>query len=356
MDPASLRTEFPVLQRLAYLNAGTDGPVPAAAVRAARAALDDELERGRWMPHFEARMGGQTALREGYARVLGCSVDDVALTTSTSEGIGAVLAGLDLGPGDEIVTSDQEHPGVLGPLRAARDRGATIRMVAVRDLADAVGPSTRLVACSHVSWVGGEVAPEALASLDVPVILDGAQGAGAVPVDVAALGCAAYAAAGQKWLCGADGTGMLYVSPAFRDELRVIAPSYMSFSDAGKGLDSPLRETAQRFDTPSLSREAVAFSGASLGVLEDVGLAAVHARGAELARTLVGMLTERGRTVAPRGDTTLVAWEEDDPAAARARLADAGVVIRDLPGRPYLRASVGAWNDESDLERLVSAL
>jgi L-cysteine/cystine lyase len=149
---------------------------------------------------------------------------------------------------------------------------------------------------------------------------------------------------------------MLYVSPAFRDELRVIAPSYMSFSDASKGLDSPLRETAQRFDTPSLAREAVAFSGASLGVLEDVGLAAVHARGAELARTLVGMLTERGRIVAPRGDTTLVAWEEDEPAAARARLSDAGVVVRDLPGRPYLRASVGAWNDESDLERLVSAL
>jgi selenocysteine lyase/cysteine desulfurase len=217
MDPVSLRTEFPVRQRRAYLNAGTDGPVPAAAVQAARAALDDELANGRYMPHFEARIAAATALREGYARVLGCGPEDVALTTSTSEGIGAVLAGLDLGPGDEIVTSDQEHPGVLGPLRAARDRGATIRMVALCDVADAVGPATRLVACSHVSWIGGEVAPAALAELDVPVILDGAQGAGAVPVDVAALGCAAYAAAGQKWLCGADGTGMLYVSPAFRD-------------------------------------------------------------------------------------------------------------------------------------------
>jgi selenocysteine lyase/cysteine desulfurase len=51
-----------------------------------------------------------------------------------------------------------------------------------------------------------------------------------------------------------------------------------------------------------------------------------------------------------------VAWEEPDPAAARARLADAGVVVRDLPGRPYLRASVGAWNDEGDLERLLAGL
>jgi L-cysteine/cystine lyase len=356
MDPATLRNEFPVLERFAYLNAGTDGPVPAAAVRAAREALDHELSAGRWMPHFEARIGAQTALREGYARVLGCAVEDVALTTSTSEGIGAVLAGLDVGPGDEIVTSDQEHPGLLGPLRAARDRGATVRMVALGDLADAVGPSTRLVACSHVSWVGGEVAPAALAELDVPVILDGAQGAGAVPVDVAALGCAAYAAAGQKWLCGADGTGMLYVSPALREQLRVVAPSYMSFSDATQGLDSPLRETAQRFDTPSLARETVAFSGASLAVLEGFGLDVVHGRAAALAARLVELLTASGRTVAPRGETTLVAWEEDDPPAARARLVDAGVIVRDLPGRPYLRASVGAWNDESDLERLVSAL
>jgi selenocysteine lyase/cysteine desulfurase len=352
-----LRTEFPVLQRFAYLNAGTDGPVPAAAVRAAGEALEDELTNGRFMPHFQARQAAQAELREGYAGVMGCAVDDVALATSTSEGIGVVLGGLDVGAGDEIVTSDQEHPGLLGPLRAARDRGATIRMVPFRDLADAVGPSTTLVACSHVSWVGGEIASAALAELDIPVILDGAQGAGAVGVDVHALGCDAYAAAGQKWMCGADGTGMLYVSPGLRDRLRVVAPSYMSFADASQGLDSPLRETAQRYDTPSLSRESVAFSLASLRVLESAGLAAVHERASTLAQQLVDRLRERGRTIAPRGDAaTLVSWEEAEPAETRTRLADAGVIVRDLPGRPYLRASVGAWNDEGDLDRLLDAL
>jgi L-cysteine/cystine lyase len=356
MEPAAFRAHFPVLERIAYLNAGTDGPVPAVAARAAREALDDQLESGRWTAHFEARMAGQAALRDGYARVLGCAAEDVALTTSTSEGLGLVLAGLDLGPGDEIVSSDQEHPGLLGPLHAARERGVQVRLVAFADLADAVGPRTRLVACSHVSWVGGEVAPAALAQLDVPVILDGAQGVGAVPVDVSALGCAAYAGAGQKWLCGPDGTGMLYVSPALRERVRATAPSYMSFADASKGLDSPLRETAQRYDTPSLPREAVAFALASLHALQEPGLDRVHARARRLAATLADRLAERGRTLAPRGDTTLVSWEEPDPAAARARLAEAGVVVRDLPGRPYLRASVGAWNDESDLERLLAAL
>ena len=60
--------------------------------------------------------------------------------------------------------------------------------------------------------------------------------------------------------------------------------------------------------------------------------------------------------MAPRDDTTLVAWEDRDPPTSRDRLAADGVLVRDLPGTPYLRASVGAWNDERDLERLLAGL
>ena len=356
MDPAALRAEFPVLERFAYLNAGTDGPLPAAAVTAAREELDDALQEGRAGSHFERRFALQDELREGYARVMGCDAADVALTTSTSEGVGAVMAGMDLGPGDEIVSSDQEHPGVVGPLIAARARGADVRLVPFPELANAVRATTTLVVCSHVGWVSGEVAPAELADVEPPVLLDGAQGSGAVPVDVRALGCAAYAAAGQKWLCGADGTGMLYVAPEWRDRIRVVGGSYVSFEDNSKGLESPYKEDARRFDTPSLSREAVALTAAAVAVLERHGLDAVHARAVQLAGRLARELEARGRTVGPRGDTTLVSWEDPDPEAARDRLAGAGVVVRFLPGRPYVRASVGAWNDESDLERLLSGL
>jgi L-cysteine/cystine lyase len=355
MDAAALRAEFPVFERLAFLNAGTDGPVPAAAVRAARGALESELTAGRYSPHFDARFALQAELRELYARVVGCEVADLSLQTSTSEGLGTVLAGLDLGPGDEIVTSDSEHPGLIGPLLAARAQGATIKAVPLKDVADAVGASTTLVACSHISWITGEYAPAALAELDVPVVLDGAQGAGAVPVDVHALGCAAYAAAGQKWLCGSDGTGLLYVAPAFSERIRAVAPSFVNFEDSHAGFEATLHTDARRYDTASLSREAAAFSLAAARVLDGAGFPAVHARAAALAAELADTLTERGRTVAPRGATTLVTWEDADPPATRRRLADAGVVVRDLPGTPYLRASVGAWNDESDLERLVRA-
>jgi len=356
MNAASLRSEFPVLAEVAYLNAGTDGPLPAAAVAAARGELEAELGEGRARAHFERRFALQDQLRAGYARVMGCDDADVALTTSTSEGIGAVMAGLGLGPGDEIVSSDQEHPGLIGPLKAARERGANVRLVPFSELASAVRASTTLVASSHVGWVSGEVAPAELAAVEVPVILDGAQGAGAVPVDVRALGCAAYAAAGQKWLCGADGTGMLYVAAEFRERVRPISPSYVCFEDTTQGLDSPYKADARRYDTPSLSREAVALSLAALQLLERHGYDAVLARGIEQSAALASRLTESGRTVAPRGDSTLVSWKDPDPEATRDRMAAAGIAIRSLPGRPLLRASVGAWNDESDLERLLAAL
>jgi L-cysteine/cystine lyase len=356
MDAAALRSEFPVLQHSAYLNAGTDGPVPSKAVQAAKLALESEEHDGRFVTHFEARHEGHTKLREAYARVMGCDVADVALKSSTSDGLGSVLAGMDLGPGDEIVTSDTEHPGLLGPLLVARQRGVTVKAVPLKHVAEAVSPSTTVVACSHVNWVNGETAPAELDEVGVPVIFDGAQGAGAIPLDMAELGCDVYAAAGQKWLCGADATGMLYVAPHFRDRVRAIAPAYTAFADAGKGLDGSLHEDARRYDTASISREGVAFTLAAIELLESYGLEAVQRQAADAAAAFADALAERGRTVAPRDRTTLVAWEDDDPEATRDRLTAAGVVIRNLPGTRYLRASVGAWNDESDLEKLFDAL
>jgi L-cysteine/cystine lyase len=356
MDAAALRGEFPVLERLAYLNTGTDGPLAASAVRAAQAALDAELAGGRFAEHFETRMALQSALRAGYARLVGAPAEEIALTTSASDGLGRVLAGFALAPGDEVVTSDQEHPGLIGALLHARARGATVRAVPFRDVADAVGPRTVLVAVSHVSWVGGDVVPAALAEAGVPVVLDGAQGAGAVPVDLRALGCAAYAAAGQKWLCGTDGTGFLWIDPAFAERVQAVSPAYVAFADPARGLDSPLKADAARYDTPSLSREGVALSLAALELLEAAGWEAIHARAASQAAQLAAALAERGHEVAPRGPTTLVSWSDRAAESTRDRLAAEGIVVRNLPGRDLVRASVGAWNDAGDLERLLAAL
>jgi selenocysteine lyase/cysteine desulfurase len=356
MDPAAFRSRFPVLERIAYLNAGSDGPLPHGAVAAAREALDAQVTGGRTAAHFMARQEADDALREIYAARLGAPPEDVALTTSTSEGIGKVLVGLGLGPGDEVLTSDAEHPGLIGPLLAAKAAGVRVRTGPLETLADHVTDATTVVCCSHVGWVSGVVADPRLGELAIPVVYDGAQGVGAVPTDVQALGCAAYAGAGQKWLCGADGTGMLYLAPAWRDRIRALAPAYRAFTDASAGLASGLHDDARAHDTPTLALELAVASVAAAAELEAFGWHALHERAATLAETLAGELAEAGRTVAPRGRTTLVAWEDPDPQATAARVAEAGVVIRFLPGTPYLRASVGAWNDESDLDRLLEAL
>jgi L-cysteine/cystine lyase len=356
MDVHALRAQFPVLERIAYLNTGTDGPLPAAAVAAAREALTAQERDGRVTAHFETRFELQDRLRAAYARLVHADPAEIALTTSTSDGIGRVLAGLGLGPDDEIVTSDQEHPGLTGPLLAARRRGVTVRAVPLAHVAEAVTEDTTLVALSHVSWIGGEVAPAGLAELDVPVILDGAQGAGAVHVDPRGLGCVAYAASGQKWLCGADGTGFLWIDPAFAEKVALVTPSYVTFSDAAAGLEGGFKDTAARFDTPSLSREAAALSLASAELLAAAGWEELQAAAVANARRLADALRERGRTVMPRGATTLVSWEDPYAEDTRDRLAAAGIVVRDLPGRALVRASVGAWNDETDLERLLSAV
>ncbi len=352
-----MRDEFPVLDALAYLNAGTDGPLPARAMAAAAGELVRELSDGRSTAHFERRAELSAELRTAYATALGAEPADVALTTCTSEGIAQIVGGLDLGSGEEIVTSDEEHPGLLGALSAARElRGVTVREVPLAELANAVGPSTRLVACSHVGWVSGSFAPAELGGLDVPVLLDGAQGVGAVPVDVRALGCDAYAGAGQKWLCGPDGTGMLYVSAALRERVAVTRRGYANLADPNSGLDAKVRDDARRFDTLSLNAETTACALAAIRVLESAGWAAVHEHARALAARLVGLLAERGREVAPRGHSTLVSFVSPDPPAERELLAEHGVVVRDIPGRPWLRASVGAWNDEHDIERLLETL
>jgi selenocysteine lyase/cysteine desulfurase len=357
VDVLGLRAEFPVLATRAYLNAGTDGPLPNGAVEAATVELAREAADGRTFTHFERRSKLNGRLRAAYARALGADPADVALTTCTSDGMAQVLAGLALSDGDEIVTSDEEHPGLLGALAAARElRGASIREVPMSDVATAVGPRTRLVACSHVGWMSGLLAPAQLAQVDVPVLLDGAQVVGAVPVDVDALGCDAYAGAGQKWLCGPDGLGMLYVSPALSERLEVSRRGYATLADPNSGIDARLHEDARRFDTLSLSAEAVACALAAIELLESAGWQAVHERARSLAARLAEQLTARGREVAPRDQTTLVSFVSADPEAERELLAERGCVVRNIPGRDWLRASVGAWNDESDLDRLLSSL
>ena len=359
-DLPALRDEYPVLAAKAYLNAGTQGPIPRRAVAAAEGELEAELRDGRGTQRSFAAIGGlMERLRSAIAPLLGCDGVEVALTRSTTDGINTTLGALDLGPDDEVLTSDEEHPGLLAPLAAARARrGFAVHTVPFGRLVEAVEARTSLVACSHVSWVSGRVVDAAALATAARqagalVLLDGAQGLGAVPVEVRALACDFYAAAGQKWLCGPDGSGYLYVRADLCERLTSPWPIFLSLSDPGRPDHLPLKPGAARFDLGVFARAQTA---ASLGALETLAEASwehVLRRGPDLAARLADDLAARGIEVADRGAATLVSWAAADAAAEVERLAAEGFVVRDLPGRGLVRASVGAWSSEDELDRLA---
>jgi L-cysteine/cystine lyase len=343
-----------VLERIEYLNAGTTGPVPRAAHDAAAASLRAQTEEGRsGHAYFERTLARIETLRERAAALLGASLEEVALTGSTTDGVNAALNALDLGPGDEVLTSDEEHPGVLAPLGSLRARrGVTVRVAPFAELAAEVGPQTQLVVCSHVSWQTGSIVDAAaLAATPALVLLDGAQGLGAVPLDVHRLGCDFYAASGQKWLCGPNGLGYLYARAELVPGLPAPWPGWGAIEEPNDALDSGLRPDARRLSVGFPPPHHVEWALAALDVLEGAGLAGLQARAVELAGELAERVGDRTR---PRGRSTLVAWEVADPEAEVERLRAEGFAIRDLPGTGTVRASVGAWSSAGALERLAA--
>jgi L-cysteine/cystine lyase len=361
---AEIRAALPVLEHVAYLNTGTFGPLPRRTADVIAAEQVAELERGRsgsW--YWEHAQDARTRARETVARLIGAAPEHVALTRSTSEGCNVAVAGLRLGPRDEVVTTDCEHFGLLGALAGA---GARVRVAAIRDRPAAealgvveaeLGPRTRLIAISHVVWTTGQVMPvRELCGLGVPVLVDGAQGAGSLPVDVAELGCDFYTVSGQKWLLGPDGTGALYVAPDRIEQLAVVFPSY--YSQARHEADGAFVPTdgAARFDTGTVPVPSLAGLVESIELAERLGderFRRARWMGERLRDRLVGSV----HVVTEPGESTLVSFRPAaDAAETVARLAERGVVVRDLPALGWIRASVGFWTSHDDLERLVEGL
>ena len=153
------RALFPVLERIAYLNAGTFGPLATPTTEAMRAELERDSDEGRTgMPYFERALELRDRGRAAIAGLIGADPAHVALTSSTTDGCNIVLAGLGLGLDDEVVTTTDEHFGLLGPLGASRARIVVVEPDPDRILA-AVTPRTRLLALSEVLWTTGRVLP-----------------------------------------------------------------------------------------------------------------------------------------------------------------------------------------------------
>jgi L-cysteine/cystine lyase len=347
------RAQFPVLERYAYLQAGSVGPIARGTLVAMRAAQDNGITEGRGShAQFRRLLESREELRSELAALVGVPTETVAITASTTDGCNIVLAGLGLGPSDEVITTTDEHFGLLGPLHMSGAKVVVVEPDADQIVA-AVTARTRLIAISHVLWTTGAVLPvhELKAATGLPILVDGAQSAGVIAVD--ATGLDYYTISGQKWLCGPEGTGALVVAEP--ESLAVARPSYLSQQSYDPDGTFEAKDGAARFDPNVTPTAAVA------GLREALRSAPAWAfeRAHEMAERFRSRLAEAGcEVVVPSERGTLVAWRvpADESADVVARLADAGVIVRDLPGRGLVRASLGWWTNEDDLDRLVEAL
>jgi len=304
------------------------------------------------------------------ASLLGCELDDIILTGSATSGMFLIAQGLSFRPGDRILTTDHEHPaGRIGWDWVARRYGVEVDTLAVAPgernpeaiiemFKAAIRPATRALSFSHILFTTGVRLPATeLCAVarehGCLAIVDGAQSAGAMPIDVTAMGCHAYSASGHKWLMGPKGTGLLYLDPGM-DELLDALPL-----QAGRRANS---------DSTGIGNIAGMHGlGAAIDYVQALSPAAIEAHNMTLRQELNDKLAELpGVTIpAPReGPTTSANLSFSLPdgvdhyAVRRNLLMRHKVYLRvvDLAGFLGLRASLHCYNRSDDVAALIAAL
>jgi L-cysteine/cystine lyase len=377
---AAVRAAIPSLDAGIQLNTGSVGPLPAETAAAMDELARYELTTGRSHPdYFLETLQRMAEARAAVAAVLTADTADIALTHSTTDGMNVGAWGIDWRPGDGAVTTSLEHPGGIGPLIHLRDRlGIELTFVDVAPEHDdaavlagfeaAIGPRTRLVAVSHVLWASGTVLPLAgIAALaharGALLVVDGAQSAGAIPVDLAATGADVYAIPAQKWLLGPEGMGAVAIPAAARERLRPSVGGYFSFERAdSRGAAVPWPD-ARRYEASNFHRPSIVGMARSIGWLSMfVGLDWVHARGAAMARLALERLAAIGGVevvTPPDRMATLVSFRIAGwPAQAALDELGARVfaIARTVPLIDAIRISVGCFTSEAELDRFVGCV
>jgi L-cysteine/cystine lyase len=361
-----------------YFNAGTFGPLPACVIQAMQERLQDQWQQGRLgAAMFESMMNTHKSAREGVARLLRAENDEIALTGNTSEGLNIICYGQNWREGDEVIITNHEHMGLLGPLYQLSNRYGVVMRIAdigergdrpiLQAVADLVTPRTRLIALSHISWLTGAVLNIHEVGYmgrewGIPVLIDGAQSAGAIALDAHALDVDFYAIPMQKWLCGPDGTGALY---ARRDSISSFQPTYVGYPSFKheEGKHGELMETAQRFELGDRQTAAIAGQAAVLRWLEEeIGFPWIFERIASLSAYAYDALQELpGLTMlTPRaGESGLISFKldgKDDVEAVTTLREKHNIYLRNIPENHALRISTGFYNTQEEIDTLVRAL
>jgi len=362
--------DFLFASELVYLQTGSLGPTPRPVMERTIAAWK-ELELN---PSFYGYGAHEHAMddvvRASAARFLGCKTEELVLTRCTTDGMNSVAQGLTFAAGDRVLTTDQEHPGGRHCWDyVAKRYGVAIDVVPVPPgendaaaivdrFAKAITPRTRVLSFSHLLSSTGLRMPVAQLSAlararGCLAIVDGAQAAGGIPVDVKALGCHAYATSGHKWLLAPKGTGLLYLGEELGDRVDIAstAPNHAAYGD-GTGVTS----------IPS-----VLGLGAAVEYLSAIGMDRIEAHNLALRNRLFAALQEvpRIRVVsAPGGPlasglVTFTLPDDRDSRAFQQMMREKHDVELKMVPKVWMngiRASTHLFNTEQDIDRLIAAL
>jgi selenocysteine lyase/cysteine desulfurase len=373
----TVRAAFPVLADGVYLNIGTYGIMPEPALSAFLALVEEYERRGLFSTSGVGQKVQQT--RETLAQILGCAETQIAFTGNATDGTNLVLAGMTWRDGDEVITTDEEHPSIIHPLLYLQcSKGIRMRQVQVspdpevmrQRCAEVVSERTRLLAFSHVTCETGTRLPAAAMCAwareqGILSLVDGAQSFGVFETKVDALGCDFYTANGHKWMCGPKGTGVFYASPERMDELSPahIGAGSLECADVDGGM-AALWTSGRRFEFGTRAHTLYAGLGYSLAWLEALGWENIERYIARLSDYLKACIMARSylRLLTPEpfaqasGLTSFVmdGWEAGELSRALAQRSQ--IRVRVVPHYNAIRIATAHFNNEADVDVLMATL
>ena len=381
MDIDQLRKQLPVCLQTIYMNTGWSGP-PISVVSAIKERLDYEMELGPTSPEvYDSGLRIQASTKGAVARLLNATAEEICLTDNTTHGLNIVVNGLLWRSGDEIITFDLEHSSVLVPTYYLQRRhGVQVKVVPIAPDEEqetivgkfeaALTDRTRLVFLSHIQYSSGLRMPveeirKLTAKLGILMLVDGAQTAGHIPLDMKAIGCDFYAIAGHKWLLGSEGVGALYVR---NDLIPRLEPVQVASRAADSMVDphrfEPVTSSMDKFLLTSASTALYAGLLQAIGFIQGIGVEQIERRNLGLGASMTTALQEiAGVTIlSPRkgpGTSGLVAFTIDgvDPESAVSYLWKRHrIVARSVDYPSCLRVSLHFFNTQEEIDLVIEAV
>ena len=360
--------QFPVRERLVYMNHAAVAPLSKRAADAMKGLADDCLEFGslhydRWLAEYEG-------LRVAAAKLVGAQGSEIALVKNTSEGIATVAMGLDWKPGDRVVAFKEEFPANYFPWKRLEQRGVKVTWLSIRDGLERIDEAcrgARLLAISFVQFLGGYRAPlanigEICRRNSCIFLVDAIQGLGAFPLRAKDWGIHALAADGHKWLLGPEGCGVLYIDEGLQDRVEPVEFGWTNVAHYADyaSRDMALRADAGRYECGTLNTIGCFGLRAAMEFLLEIGVdqiaAAVQQLGDRLASGLQAKEYELMEQRTAENGAGIVAFRKEgvDAAEIVRKLRAAGIVVAPRVG--WVRASPHFYISPEDIDKTLALL